>query len=118
MLGILLRSARLKAMALSAVVLACGATAATAQCYPTNFAAFGGRLDEDMTEAQVVQITGYQPNTVSLDTCGQQSAHGPWGCKVETWGSTCHGELIVYFYKSSAGAWLVNSWHATAPMGF
>ena len=91
---------------------------AFAQCYPTNFALFGAKLDEDLTEAQVIAVTGFQPNTVSLDTCGQKSKGGDWSCKIETWGGTCSGQLVVYFRKNAEGVWVVNNWDSTAPLGF
>jgi hypothetical protein len=92
--------------------------AASAQCYQVNFASFGANLNEDLTEAQVVQAVGYQPTTVSLETCGYDTKKGSWQCKIYTYGAPCSGELKVLFYKSNSGAWLVNNWTTTLPTGF
>ncbi len=104
---------------LAALAIAAPPSVVFAQdCYPTNFAPFGAKLDEDLTEAQVIAITGFQPNTVSLDTCGQKSKGGDWSCKIETWGGACSGQLIVYFRKNADGVWVVNNWDSNAPLGF
>ena len=91
---------------------------ALATCFQSDFSVFGGKLDEDQTEAQVIAITGFAANNVSLDTCGSTSSTGAWACKIETWGSTCKGELRVYFRKNKDGVWVVNNWTATPAQGF
>jgi hypothetical protein len=100
-----------------ALALASMPTLALATCYDTDFSTYGGRLDEGMTESQVAQAMGFQPNMVTLETCGYDSKNGAWQCKIETWGSPCKGDLRVYFVKAG-GVWVVNNWDADAALGF
>jgi hypothetical protein len=99
------------------LALASAPSLALATCYDTDFSTFGSRLDEGMTESQVAQAIGFRPNMVTLETCGSDSKGGAWQCKIETWGSTCNGDLRVYFAKVG-GVWVVNNWNADVALGF
>lgn len=103
--------------ALAALGIATAPTAVLAQCFQLNFAPLGAKLDEEMTEAQVVSALGYAPTAVSLRTCGQKTKGGEWSCKIEVFGGDCSGSLTVYFRKNKEGVWVVNDWDAIQPTG-
>jgi hypothetical protein len=63
-------------------------------------------LREDMTEAQVTSALGFQPNMVTMETCGQQSSHGSWQCKIYRFGG------LRVLFRDEDGTWVVNSWFA------
>ena len=86
------------------------ATSSAAQT--VNFPAMGIRLQEEMTENQVIQALGYSPNAVSLETCGSDTPH-PWSCKVYKYGNVFSGELHVLFGKNASGIWTVSAWTTT-----
>lgn len=60
------------------------------------------QLQQGMTEAQVTALR--EPDRVTLETCGQQTAK-PWKCK-----GYSYSGLTVLFQQVQSGAWLVNSW--------
>lgn len=91
-------------------------SAATAQCYKQNFAILGAKLDQNIPEADVWKLAAFQPNNVSLTTCGQESKTGAWTCKIETWGAPGSGELSVFFRKNALDVWVVNSWTTAGPI--
>jgi hypothetical protein len=67
-------------------------------------------LREDMTEAEVTSAFGYQPNIVTMETCGQQSDHGSWHCKIYEFGGGLH--VLLVLFRNEEGIWVVNSWLA------
>jgi hypothetical protein len=69
---------------------------------------FSLRLSEDMTEQQVINVIGYQPNQVTLETCGNQSSNGPWECRILIFGSKYNGLTILE--RRNGPFWVVNSW--------
>jgi hypothetical protein len=84
-----------------------------AHAQEVNWGYLSMNLAEDMTEQQVINMLGYQPNKVELDTCGQKSRDGPWQCRIYTFGMALYTsqELKIYFYKSRQDSrWRVNSW--------
>ena len=95
----------LGAMAISASL----GVVSSAEAQSVNFPAMGIRLQEDMTENQVIQALGYTPSAVALETCGSTTAH-PWQCKIYRYGAVLDGELDVYFAKDEHGTWVVNNW--------
>jgi uncharacterized protein YecT (DUF1311 family) len=62
-------------------------------------------LHEDMTEAQVTSALGYQPNMVTMETCGQQSTHGSWQCKIYRFAG------LRVLFRNEDGIWVVNGWY-------
>jgi hypothetical protein len=44
------------------------------------------QLREDMTEADVMSALGFQPDMVTLETCGTKSTNGAWKCKIYHFG--------------------------------
>jgi hypothetical protein len=86
-------------------------------CYNVDFSTYGGRLKEGMTEDQVVQAMGFQANNISLSTCGASSKDGAWQCKIEVWGSTCRGDMRIYFQKVGE-VWIINNWNAEEALGY
>lgn len=65
------------------------------------------RLEEGMPEDLVLYRIG-APTSTSLMTCGA-STKSPWDCKI--W-SYKHLELDVYFRRTAAGKWVINSWRS------
>ena len=65
------------------------------------------RIQENMTEQQVIQTIGYRPNKVEMKTCGQTIGK-PWDCKVYTFGIPTYW-LMILFHKDGQ-MWFVDSW--------
>jgi uncharacterized protein YecT (DUF1311 family) len=63
-------------------------------------------LREDMTEAEVTAILGYQPNMVTMETYGSQleNGAGAWRCKIYHFGT------LRVLFRNADGVWVVNSW--------
>lgn len=61
-------------------------------------------LHEGMTETDVTSTFGYQPNMVTMETCGQQVTIGGWQCKIFHFGA------LNVLFRNADGIWLVNSW--------
>jgi hypothetical protein len=76
--------------------------------YAFDWGPFSLRLSEDMTEQQIINAIGYQPNQVSLETCGTQSSLGPWDCRILIFGSKYNGLTIAE--RRSGALWVVNNW--------
>jgi hypothetical protein len=66
-------------------------------------------LRDGMTEEEVVQIFGYQPNKVDLTTCGQVTSGGAWSCKIYTYGNLYQNLRVTF--ERIRGRWVVNSWN-------
>lgn len=79
-------------------------------CPKPGLGAKSGRLALDMTEQQVMSAVGYRPNKVEMKTCGERAPHGPWTCKIYTFGGPLDSDLIVYFAVAKDGVWVVNGW--------
>lgn len=88
-----------------------GVSPANASIFHPDYASKGAKLDQGMTEAQVSNIVGHEPYSVSLTTCGGKTG-STWTCKIETFGSIADRRLIVYFARTPQGAWIVNNWDA------
>jgi hypothetical protein len=72
------------------------------------------RLNEDMTEYEVLRALGYRPDSIELSTCGQLSDRGSWQCRIwKYWSDYPLSLLSVEFYKDRTGAWRVNSWNVS-----
>lgn len=99
-----------------ALIVAAPASAQITICLSKNYSKFGANLDQGMNESAVATAVGARPKSVSLETCGQNLASGPWACKIESWGTLTCGALTVYFQKSASGEWVVVSWQAEAPL--
>jgi hypothetical protein len=68
-----------------------------------------------MPAEQVRQLLGY-PDQTAVQTCGQQSAGGPWTCLSWTyrWSTFWAAErLVLLFYENPDGSneWFVNGWN-------
>jgi len=74
----------------------------------TDWGAFSLRLSEEMTEQQVMNALGHQPNMTTVETCGTRSVRGAWQCRVLTFGDR-HSNLTVLERRSNE-VWIVNSW--------
>jgi hypothetical protein len=69
------------------------------------------RLNDDMTEQQVIQALGWRPNTTEQQTCGNQSSTGSWNCRVLRFiGGGSGNTLTVLFARNKENVWIVNSW--------
>lgn len=66
------------------------------------------RLQEDMTEAQVIAAVGYRPNKIEMTTCGG-SLGRPWSCKTFSFRDN-QGSLCIIFTHTGTTQWIVNSW--------
>ncbi len=86
------------------VGLSAGATAAQ-----TFWGAASTRVDEAMTEQDVIANVGSRPSSVTLETCGQTGTGAPWPCKIFTYGSSASG-LRIYFRRQGT-SWTVDQWH-------
>jgi uncharacterized protein YecT (DUF1311 family) len=62
------------------------------------------QLREDMTEADVMSALGFQPDMVTLETCGTKSTNGAWKCKIYHFGP------LQVLFRDADGTWVVNSW--------
>jgi hypothetical protein len=60
------------------------------------------QLQQGMSEAQVTEMR--EPDSITMETCGQNSRAGAWQCKIYHYGS-----LSVTF-NNARGGWTVNSW--------
>jgi len=67
------------------------------------------RLNVGMTEQEVTTTVGYQPESVSVSTCGTNTPH-TWQCKSYMYGGGMLGTLMILFAEGSDGVWRVNSW--------
>jgi hypothetical protein len=67
------------------------------------------RLNTAMTEQQVVQTVGSQPDKVEMKTCGSATKQ-PWTCRTYTFKSFFFEERLIVFFRQAGGAWVVNSW--------
>lgn len=70
---------------------------------------YSALLSPNMTEKQVINAIGAQPNKVELQTCGGHSQSGAWQCKIYTFGDF-YSNLSVMFYEDKPNRWRVNSW--------
>jgi hypothetical protein len=68
-------------------------------------------LDQGLSESEVTAKIG-QPDSVSLATCGTNSANGPWSCKQYIYHGSTH-RLTVFFAQLPDGTWHVNNWSAS-----
>lgn len=101
----------MKLAAVAALMLLVGSTVfpnTTAMAQGVDWGLKSALLEEEMTEAQVMRAVGYRPNKVSLETCGSQSQHGSWSCKILMFGGL-NQNLKVLFRKAET-TWIVNSW--------
>ena len=62
------------------------------------------QLRENMTIEEVISAFGYQPNMVTLETCGQHVTIGGWQCKIYHFGG------LSVLLRNADGIWVVNSW--------
>jgi hypothetical protein len=67
------------------------------------------QLDQGLSESDVTAKIG-QPSSISLATCGSNSANGPWTCKQYIYNGGGAHRLIVYFSKFPDETWHVNNW--------
>jgi hypothetical protein len=67
------------------------------------------QLEEGLGENDVKFRLG-EPNSVSLATCGSNSANGSWQCRQYIYNGGSAHRLIVYFAKFPDGTWHVNNW--------
>jgi hypothetical protein len=81
----------------------------SAQAGQVDWGYLSSKLEEDMTEQQVIDAIGYRPNKVEQDTCGQGSQRGPWTCKSYIFGDPSYF-LGVLFHRGQDGRWRVNGW--------
>jgi hypothetical protein len=97
---------------LSAASLFIASTVALTNAQQYDWGAYYGQrsalLRKGMTEQEVVQIVGYQPNKVELQTCGQETREGPWSCKQYTYGNLYQNLRVTF--AEVRGRWVVNSW--------
>ena len=72
-------------------------------------------LREGMSEADVLSVVGYRPNSVSSLTCGAKVGH-PWPCRMWTYSMMKPRgvELLDIMFRNDGAKWVVNSWHASA----
>jgi hypothetical protein len=86
-----------------------------AQIFGPNFGALGAKLEQNMSEDQVVSTVGRQPTSVSLSTCGTETKNGAWQCKIYEYEHGRRGSsLRIYFQRTPAGVWVVSNWNASA----
>ena len=99
---------------LAPIVVCSAAAVGLAQpAFSQGFAALGVRLQQGMTEPQVVTAIGELPDATSLSTCGAKTGH-PWKCKSYTYGPGADlSQLYVLFEYRSGVGWVVNKWSAT-----
>jgi hypothetical protein len=67
------------------------------------------RLNTAMTEQEVVQTVGSQPDKVEMQTCGSATKQ-PWTCRIYTFKSFFFAERLTVYFRQAGGAWVVNSW--------
>jgi hypothetical protein len=91
------------------VAIACVAALAMAGCVSTG--AVSRKLEVGMTEKQVTELVGSEPSSVSVSTCGGNTAHS-WQCKEYQYKSMGVLTLMILFYQEPDGTWHVNSWNA------
>jgi hypothetical protein len=66
------------------------------------------KIQVGMTEAQLTNAIGWQPNKAEMQTCGGNTA-APWQCKILTFGGMGN-ELVVYMVPMSNSDSVVNNW--------
>jgi hypothetical protein len=93
------------------VAVACVAALLMAGCVSTG--AVSKKLEVGMTEQQVTALAG-EPTSVSVSTCGSESASGPWQCKAYDYKSAWNGltTLMIHFHHGADGIWRVNDWNS------
>lgn len=75
-----------------------------------GFQSASKKLSPGLTEQEVIQRVGAEPNRTELRTCGANSSSGSWQCKIYVYG---YGADLLYIYFSSTadGIWRVNNWN-------
>lgn len=93
----------------AALVTACDAERQTPVSYPAtpadtrmSTAMLSKQLQQGMTEAQVTEMR--EPDSITMETCGQNSRAGSWQCKIYHYGS------FLVMFNNGRGSWTVNSW--------
>jgi hypothetical protein len=81
------------------------ATLALTAC--TDPHAASGKLQPLMTEEQVVQAVGANPDSVTLSTCGTLTAQ-PWPCKTFRYHQGMSALFVTFHQQGSY--WVVNNW--------
>jgi hypothetical protein len=78
---------------------------------PQNAGEASLRLEQGMSEKDVLTAMESQPNSSSVLVCGTGTGK-PWPCKIWKYeGGTPSHSFSVYFQKSrKTGAWVVDSW--------
>jgi hypothetical protein len=79
-----------------------------APCADADWGCLSMRVQDGMTEQEVMNAMGYRPNKVEMDTCGSRTSHS-WSCKVYTFGGS-YSQIVVWFQRADEGYWIVNSW--------
>jgi hypothetical protein len=90
-----------------AALVALVGSASTAAAGPIGDAS--ARLNTAMTEQEVVQTVGSQPDKVEMQTCGGATKQ-PWTCRIYTFKSFFFSERLTVYFRQAGGAWVVNSW--------
>ena len=67
-----------------------------------------GIIREDMTEAEVQQSIGREPDVTQQRECGANTGH-PWPCVIWVYTANNGSALAIYF-RYDDGQWIVNSW--------
>ena len=83
----------------------CASTNSRGEVFDAGIAS--SRLQTSMTEEQVINATGWRPDSVQMMTCGGNS---PWQCKVLEFGTQANNKLSVYMIPISPTDSIVNSW--------
>lgn len=84
-----------------------------AQISRTDLGALSARLNQGMTEQQVIEVVGYPPGSVSVETCGADTK-SPWTCKIYMYGPGYKYSSLVVLFQQTSGQWVVSSWRASA----
>ncbi len=90
------------------------ATVAMSACAsrPSDWRPFGLRLQQGMSESQVIAAIGYAPDRAEVVTCDAERG-GAWECRrlsFDSPGFEQHHPLIVY-EANQGGVWRVDSWN-------
>jgi hypothetical protein len=67
------------------------------------------KLKQGMTEAQAINVIGFEPDSAELDTCGAKTKKGEWTCRTLTFSGLYDDDLIIT--EALAGkVWRINNW--------